>query len=57
MFIFERERKREWGKGRERERGQRIRSRLCTDSREPDVRLELTNQEITTRVEVRRLTD
>ena len=37
------------GRGRERERGrQRIPSRLCVVSREPDAGLELTNHEITT---------
>ena len=35
------------GRGRERE-GQRIQSRLCSDSTEPDVGLELTNCEIVT---------
>ena len=37
-----------WG-GRERERGrERIPSRLCSVSTEPNVELELTNHEITT---------
>ena len=41
------------GRGTEREResegeGLRIRSRFCTDSREPDVGLELTNHKIMT---------
>ena len=45
MFIFEREYKRE--RGRER-RGQRIQSKLRSDSTEPDVGLELMNLEITT---------
>ena len=44
MFIFERESVQE---GWEKERGgQRIQSRLCTDSREPDAGFELTNREI-----------
>ena len=41
----------------EREGGQRIRSRFCTDSTEPNTRLELTDCEIMTQAEVRRLTD
>ena len=44
-FIFEREH--EQGRGRDRV-GQRIRSRLCTDSREPYAGLELMNCEIMT---------
>ena len=53
LFIL-REREREREKERERGReqvsmgGQRIRYRLCTDSREPDVGLKLTNHEIVT---------
>ena len=47
--YFEKERKRENQQGRVRERvGQRPGSRLCTDSREPNAGLELTNHEITT---------
>ena len=37
-----------WEQGRDGEGGKRIPSRLCTDSREPNVRFQLTNQEITT---------
>ena len=56
FYFFEREREREtgeiasaWKQGRDRERGgQRIQSRFCTDSREHDVKLELTNCEIMT---------
>ena len=58
LFLFilrkrekEREREREkenkCGEGAERE-GQKIQSRLCADSREPDVGLELMNHEIMT---------
>ena len=50
MFIHferERERERESRGGAERER-QRIPSRLCTISAEPDVGLEVTNHEIMT---------
>ena len=48
MFIFERESKStQAGAGAERQ-GQRIRSGLCTDSREPNVTLELRNHEIMT---------
>ena len=42
----------EWGKGRERQ-GQRIWSRLCADSREPDAGLKVMNCEIITWAEVR----
>ena len=56
MFVFERERQRESKRGRGGE-GQRLRSRLCADSTEPDEGLELTNREIMTRAEVRHLTD
>ena len=45
LFIFERER--ESRRGGERE-GDRVRSSLCADSREPDVGLELTHGEILT---------
>ena len=46
MFIFERESVQE---GWEKERGgQRIQSRLCTDSREPNAGLKLMNHEIMT---------
>ena len=42
LFLRERERERESEQGRGRERGgQRIRSRLCADSRQADVGLEL----------------
>ena len=37
--------------------GQKIPSRLCIDSTEPDVELKLMNQEIMTQAEVRHLTD
>ena len=48
LFIFEREIDRVEGqRGRERGR-QRMQSRLCADSREPDAGLELTNPEIVT---------
>ena len=72
MFIFDREREHEQGRGqrerdrerdreaeRERETGREregIESRLCTDSREPDMGLHLTNHEIMTWAEVRHLT-
>ena len=46
-FIFERERQCEWGRGRERGR-QRIQSRPCTDSRESNMGLKLTNFEMVT---------
>ena len=47
MFIyFERDSKR--SRGRERERRERIPSRLCTVSTEPDAGLNLTNCEIMT---------
>ena len=39
------------------EGGQRILSRLCADSREPDAGLELRNREIMTRAEAGRLTN
>ena len=42
-----REREHEQGKDREKGR-QRIGSRLCTDSREPNAGLKLTNREIVT---------
>ena len=45
LFIFGRECK--WGRGRE-QGGQKIQSRLCTDSREPNMGLKLTNCEIMT---------
>ena len=45
LFIFERERE---SKGAAERRGQRIRGGLCTDSREPDAGLELTNHEMAT---------
>ena len=40
------------GAERERERGDRIPSRLLTVSTEPDARLELTNREIVTSAEI-----
>ena len=56
-IIFEREREseHEWGRGGELV-GQ-IRSRLCTDSREPDSGLKLMYHKIMTCVEVRCLID
>ena len=47
LLFYVSERERERGRGRERG-GQRICSRLCAESREPDVGLELTNREIMT---------
>ena len=47
LFIFEREREHEQERGRERG-GWGMQSGLCTDSREPDVGLELVNHEIVT---------
>ena len=47
MFIFERERVHEREVGRERGR-QRIQSRLCAESGEPDAGLELMSHEIMT---------
>ena len=47
MFIYLREREREWGRGRERE-GERIPSGLLTVSTEPDVVLKLMYHEIMT---------
>ena len=44
---MEREREHKWRRGRQRG-GQRIQSRLCADSSEPDVGLKLTNREIMT---------
>ena len=40
-------------RGREREKGERIPSRLCTVSAEPDVGLDPTNHEIMTRAEIK----
>ena len=50
LFIyFERDRERAQAGERQRERGrQRIQSRLCADSREPDAGLKLMNYEIMT---------
>ena len=52
LFILrETERVHKWGRKRERERHRqtdRIPSRLCTDSSEPDVGLQLRNHEIMT---------
>ena len=56
FIYFFWEKKHKWGKGRERERGERIPSRLCTVSPEPDAGLEPTNCEIMTWAEVRCLT-
>ena len=47
MFIYFWKQERWCRQGRDRER-ERIRSRLCADSREPNVGLELTNPEIMT---------
>ena len=47
MFIFERERESEHRQRAERE-GDRIRSRLCMDSTQPDTGLEPMDREITT---------
>ena len=59
LFLREREREREresdWGRGRETGR-QRIPSRLCAASAEPNAGLELTNQEIMTRAKTKRQT-
>ena len=51
-FIFERERERA-SRGRTEREGERIPSRLCTASTEPDVGLELMNHEVMTRAKVR----
>ena len=48
MFIFERERESMNGEGTERERGDRIPSRIFTVSTDLDTGLELTNCEIMT---------
>ena len=60
LFLRERERERETGhkqgRGRER-RGQKIPSRLLTDSKESDMGLKLTNREIMTGAKGRHLTD
>ena len=45
-----------WAGEEQREMGQKIRSGLCPDSREPNVELEHTNHQITTWAEVRCLT-
>ena len=60
MFIFEREREPTWEGQRERERErerERIPSRLLTGRAESNAGLKLTNREIMTLAEVRRLTD
>ena len=46
--MREKEREHQWGRGRERERRDRISSRLHTVSAEPDARLKVTNCEIMT---------
>ena len=51
---MEREKKCDWGRGRE---GERIPSRVLTVRAEPDVRLKPMNREIMTRAKVRHLTD
>ena len=57
-YFWERGRERENEQGRGRERGgQRNQTGPCTDSREPNVRLEFTNHEIMTWAEGRHLTD
>ena len=57
-YLFLREKKREHKQGRGRDRGgQKIRSRPCADSREPDAGLEPTTYKITTRAEVGRSTN
>ena len=53
-LFFKRDREQEMGRER---RGQRIQSRLCTDSIEPDVGPEFTNCEIMTRAKGRRSTN
>ena len=58
MFIFERERDRVrvracTGRGRAERGGEKIPSRLCADSREPDVGLKLKKREIMTQAKVR----
>ena len=53
MFIYFLERKRERTSREGAEiGGQRIQSRLCTDSREPDAGLELTNHEMMTELKL-----
>ena len=47
LFIFERRRE-SVSKGEAEREGDRIQSRLCADSIEPDVRLKLTRHEIMT---------
>ena len=47
LFLRERERERDRGRGREKGR-ERIPSRLCADSAEPNVGLSLMNHEIMT---------
>ena len=57
LFIFERrERDSVHGRGAER-KGKRVQSRICADSRGPDVELEPMNHEIMTQAKVRCLTD
>ena len=55
VYLFLRERA--WAGEGQRKRGQRIQSRLCADSSEPNVGLELTNCEIMTWAEVGCSTD
>ena len=60
LFIFETKRDRAWaGRGavRERDTESEAGSRLWAASTEPDVGLELTDREIVTWAEVKRLTD
>ena len=56
IYLFLRDRKHEWVKGRGKG-GQKIWNRLCTDSREPNVGLELINHKIMTWAKVRCSTD
>ena len=54
MFIyFERERAHAHSRGGAERRGERISSRLCAKSTEPDAGLNLMNREIMTRAEIK----